>query len=81
MDGNAAQFPDTPILVASDGLPRIEFYKQDVLIDTMMVHRFSAQGITDLLVEMGQKRDVNRSWKTIEAEKKLFDAFNPHTEL
>ena len=53
MDGNAAQFPETPILVASDGLPRIEFYLDDALIDTMMVHRFSAEGVTNLLVEMG----------------------------
>ena len=53
MDGQAAQFPKTEILVASEGLPRIEFFKEKVLIDTMMVHRFSAEALTDLLVEMG----------------------------
>ena len=75
MDGNAAQFPNTPILVASEGLPRIEFMKDEILIDTMMVHKFSADAITDLLVEMNQVRDQSRSWEALQAEAELAQAF------
>ena len=64
-------------MVASDGLPRIEFFKNEVHIDTMMVHRFSATGLTDLLVEMGQKRDRKRTWDLVKAENELAQAFMP----
>ena len=78
LDGNSAQFPNTPILVASEGLPRIEFFRDEALIDTMYVEKFSAEALTDLLVEMGEERDVTRSWESLKAERELFEAFMPN---
>ena len=62
--------------MASDGLPRLELFKGETLVDTVQVHRFSAAAITDLLVDMGQERDMSRSWESLKAEKELFKAFN-----
>jgi len=41
----------------------------------MMVHRFSASGLTDLLDEMGQKRDSKRTWNLVKAENVIAQAF------
>ena len=49
--------------------------KDEVLIDTMMVHKFSADAITELLVEMNQVRDESRSWEALHAEAELAQAF------
>ena len=46
------------------------------MIDTIHVHRYSVEAINDLMEELGQPRDKSRSWKSIEAEKELYDAFN-----
>ena len=46
----------------------------------MMVHRFSATGLSDLLVEMGQKRDKKRNWDLVKAENELANAFKPKFE-
>ena len=77
MDDQAAQFPTTQILVASEGLPRLEFVKDGAVIDTMHVHKFSADGLTEVLEEMGQVRDTSRSWEGLQAEQELFEAFIP----
>ena len=65
------------MLVASEGLPRIEFFRDEKLIDTMHVHKFSADGLTDLFVELGQKRDSSRTWERLRAEAELAKAFVP----
>ena len=49
--------------------------KDEVLIDTMMVHKFSADAITELLVEMNQVRDESRTWEALHAEAELAQAF------
>ena len=41
------------------------------MIDTMMVHRFSSDGIIDLFLEMGQKQDKTRTWDLLKAEHEL----------
>ena len=46
----------------------------------MHVHRFSAEALTNLLVEMGQPRDTSRSWELMKAERELLEAFMPEME-
>ena len=43
----------------------------------MHVHKFSADGLTDLFVELGQKRDSSRTWERLRAEAELAKAFIP----
>lgn len=64
--------------MASEGHPRIELYRNEALIDTVYVHKFTSQAISDLLEEMGQKRDIRRTWKTVNAERELAAALNPN---
>ena len=55
----------------------MEFYNEGVMIDTMLVHRFSAEGLAQLLVELNQERDESRTWEGVKAEQELLDAFMP----
>ena len=57
MDSDAAQFTQTPILVASEGMSRLELFDKGELIDTVNVHRYSREELNELLEEMGQYRD------------------------
>ena len=65
LDGDAAQFTQTPILVASEGMSRLELFKEGVLVDTVHVHRYTGEQLNDLLAEMGQPRDSSMSWEKI----------------
>mmetsp|Transcript_11262 Transcript_11262/g.14216 ORF Transcript_11262/g.14216 Transcript_11262/m.14216 type:complete len:146 (+) Transcript_11262:105-542(+) len=67
LDSDAAQFTQTPILVASDGMSRLELFKEGVLIDTVHVYRYSKEQLNNLLVEMGQPRDKSMTWEKINA--------------
>ena len=58
----------------------MEFYKEGVMIDTMLAHRFTAEGLAQLLVEMGQERDESRTWDGVKAEQELLEAFMPTME-
>ena len=75
LDTDAAQFSQTQILVASDGLPRIELFNEGKMIDTIPVPRFNRDEMNELLEELGQPRNRELTWEKIEAEKKLADAF------
>ena len=68
LDTDAAQFSKTQILVASDGLPRIELFNEGVLIDTVPVARYNREEMNELLEEMGQPRNYELSWEKIRAE-------------
>ena len=65
MDTDAAQFTRTPILVASEGMSRLELFKEEQLIDTINVHRYKREELNELLEEMGQYRDKEMSWEKI----------------
>lgn len=63
------------ILVASDGLPRIELFNGKTLVDTIHVFRYSVDELNLLLErDLGQTRNRNRTWKTINAEMELAQA-------
>ena len=63
--------------MAADGLPRVELFKGEKLIDTIPVHRFSLSGMHNLFEkELGQKRDRKRTWETVAAEQELAAAFS-----
>jgi len=62
LDSDAAQFYATPILVASEGMSRLELFKEGVMVDTVHVFRYSREELNELLVEMGQPRDESLSW-------------------
>ena len=53
----------------------MEFYYEGTMIDTMHVHRFSAEALADLLVELKQERDPERTWELVHAEQELAEAF------
>ena len=53
LDTDAAQFTQTPILVANDGMSRLELFKEGVLIDTVHVFRYTREQLNELLAEMG----------------------------
>ena len=76
LDTDAAQFTQTPILVASEGMSRLELYSQGELIDTVNVHRYTREQLNELLEEMGQPRDLTMSWEKINAAKKLDNMLN-----
>ena len=65
-----------PILVASEGMSRVELFQAGELIDTVNVHRYSADELNELLEEMGQKRDRSMSWDRINAEKDFDNMLN-----
>ena len=56
-----------PILVASDGMSRLELFDNGELVDTVQVHRYSREDLNELLEEMGQVRDKSLSWEKINA--------------
>ena len=46
LDTDAAQFTKTPILVTSDGMSRLELFKNGELIDTVHVHRYHREELS-----------------------------------
>lgn len=76
MDGDAAQFYKTPILVASEGLSRLELFKEGALVDTVHVYRYTVQQLNALLEEMGQPRNKDLTWDKINAEKDFNNMLN-----
>ena len=76
MDTDAPQFYETPILVASEGMSRLELFKEGTLVDTVHVFRYSREELNELLVEMGQKRDESISWDKISKEKEFSHMMN-----
>mmetsp|Transcript_41881 Transcript_41881/g.55213 ORF Transcript_41881/g.55213 Transcript_41881/m.55213 type:complete len:156 (-) Transcript_41881:161-628(-) len=84
LDSDAAQFTQTPILVASDGMSRLELFKEGVLIDTVHVYRYSKEQLNDLLVEMGQPRDKSMTWEKINAMQsfdKMLNNWGAYSEI
>ena len=65
-----------PILVASEGMSRIELFQQGELIDSINVHRYSREELSNLLETMGQVRDQSQTWEKIGAASKLDDMLN-----
>ena len=57
-------------------MSRLELFKDDELIDTVHVHRYSRDELNELLVEMGQPRDMNMTWDKINAAKQLDSMLN-----
>ena len=57
LDSDAAQFSQTQILVASDGLPRIELFNEGKMVDTIPVPRYNREQMNALLEELGQPRN------------------------
>ena len=53
MDGDAATYTSMPILVANEGNARLELFKDNTLIDTVHIYRYSADELNELLEEMG----------------------------
>ena len=82
LDTDAAQYTQTPILVANDGMSRLELFKDGVLVDTVHVYRYSRDQLNELLAEMGQPRDESLSWEKLNAAKAFdsmlnnWDAYN-----
>ena len=56
-----------PILVTSEGQARLELFKDNAHIDTVHIYRYSREELNELLVEMGQERDLERTWESIKA--------------
>ena len=54
-----------PILVASDGMSRLELFDNGELVDTVNVHRYGREELNELLEEMGQVRDKSLTWEKI----------------
>ena len=54
------------MLVASDGLPRIELFKEGTLVDTIPVQRYSVKELNLLLErDLKQRRDRERTWDKV----------------
>ena len=75
LDTDAAQYSNTPILVASDGIPRIELFSGEKLVDTVEVAKYSKDDLNELLAEMGQVRNNDLTWDKIKSERTMSDAF------
>ena len=60
-------------------MSRLELFKEDVLIDTIHVHRYKREELNELLVEMGQPRDTSLSWEKINAEKDFTKMLNNYS--
>lgn len=59
-------------MVASDGLPRVELFKEGTLVDTVHVFRYSVDELNTFLTrDLGLPRNPTRTWKTINAEMEL----------
>ena len=76
LDSDAAQFTQTPILVTNEGQARLELFNKGVMVDTVHIYRYSRDELNDLLVEMGQHRDLDMSWEKINAVKKFDNMVN-----
>merc|ERR1712241_249053 len=70
LDTDAAQFTQMPILVASDGMSRLE------LVDTVNVHRYGREELNELLEEMGQVRDKSLTWEKVNNMEKFDNMLN-----
>ena len=57
-------------------MARLELFKEGVLIDTVHVYRYTREQLNELLVEMGQPRDINMSWDKINAMNKFDSMVN-----
>ena len=54
------------VLVASDGLPRLELFKDNVMVDLIHVQRYNADQLNLLLErDLGQTRDRERTWEKL----------------
>ena len=63
------------VLVASDGLPRVELFKGSTLVDTIHVFRYTVDELNNLLErDLGIRRNRTRTWKSIKAEMDLHAA-------
>jgi hypothetical protein len=63
------------VLVASDGLPRVELFQGTKLVDTIHVFRYTVDEINNLLErDLHLKRDRTRTWQLIKAEMELHQA-------
>ena len=65
-----------PILVASDGMSRLELFDNGELVDTVHVHRYAREELNELLEEMGQVRDKSLSWESINKMKNFDSMLN-----
>ena len=73
LDTDAATYTSMPILVANEGQARLELFKDRVLIDTVHIYNYDRQELNELLEEMGQERDLDRSWERLAKEKEFDD--------
>lgn len=75
LDGDAANYENVQVLVASDGLPRIELFHGSKLVDTIHVFRYTVDELNNLLErDLGQTRNRQRTWQSIRAEMHLHSA-------
>jgi hypothetical protein len=75
IDGDGANYETMQILVASDGLPRVELFKEGTLVDTVYVFRYSVPELNNFLTrDLGLPRNPTRTWKSINAEMELSKA-------
>ena len=65
-----------PILVASDGMSRLELFDNGELVDTVNVHRYGREELNELLEEMGQVRDKSLTWEKINQMKNFDNMLN-----
>lgn len=65
-----------PILVASDGMSRLELFENGELVDTVHVHRYGREELNELLEEMGQFRDKDLTWEKVNNMKKFDNMLN-----
>ena len=65
-----------PILVASDGMSRLELFENGELVDTVHVHRYGREELNELLEEMGQFRDKELTWEKVNNMKKFDNMLN-----
>ena len=76
LDTDAAQFTSMPILVTNEGQARLELFKDQKLIDTVHIYRYSKDELNELLEEMGQVRDTKVSWDSIKSANQFDDMVN-----
>ena len=65
-----------PILVTSEGQARLELFNEGAHIDTVHIYRYSKDELNELLEEMGQERDLERSWDKIKSMQKFDSMVN-----
>ena len=76
LDTDAASYTTMPILVTSEGQARLELFKDNAHIDTVHIYRYSREELNELLVEMGQERDLERTWESIKAAQQFDSMLN-----